>query len=113
MVLGVVSLARIGYFTAMKMQRKKSTQTMLAIAAMIFAVAQMAFAAEPTAFDLVKLGNDYVGVQSKDKIVEVRSEKSVASLTPNIWHVVYYDPDTTFRAVEVKFGAGQKLGVSR
>ncbi|MGA2029212.1 MAG: hypothetical protein ABSG87_03965, partial [Verrucomicrobiota bacterium] len=34
------------------------------------------------------------------------------SLTPNIWHIVYYDPDATFKAVEVKFGVGQKLDVS-
>ena len=87
-------------------------QKPFAVAAMAFAFASVANAAEPTAFELVKLGDQYVGVQSKDKVVEIRSEKSVASLTPNIWHIVYYDPDATFKAVEVKFGAGQKLDVS-
>jgi len=72
----------------------------------------VARAGDPTAFELAKMGNQYVGVQSKDKVVQIRSEKSVASLTPNIWYVVYYDPDATFKAVEVKFGAGQKLDVS-
>lgn len=84
-----------------------------AITILISAIATAAFAAEPTAFDLVKLGNQYVGVQSKDKVVQIHSEKSVASLKPNIWYVVYYDPDATFKATEVKFGAGQKLDVSR
>jgi hypothetical protein len=73
----------------------------------------VARADEPTAFELVKAGDQYVGVQSKDKVVQIRSEKSIASLTPDIWYVVYYDPDTTFRAVEMKFGAGQKMDVSR
>jgi hypothetical protein len=34
-------------------------------------------------------------------------------MIPNIWYVVYYDPDATLKAVEVKFGAGQKMDVSR
>ncbi len=81
-------------------------------AMMTCAVSQLALAADPTAFELVKLGDPYVGVQSKDKVVQIRSDKSLASLTPDVWYVVYYDPDATFKAVEVKFGAGQKLDVS-
>lgn len=68
--------------------------------------------ADPTAFDLAKKGNDYVGVQSKDKLVRIHSDKSVANLTPNIWHVLYLDPDSTFKTVEVKFGGGEKMDVS-
>jgi len=79
---------------------------------MTLAVARAALAADPTAFELVKLGNQYVGVQSKDKVVQIRSEKSIGTLTPDIWYVVYYDPDATLKAVQVKFGAGQKLDVS-
>lgn len=67
---------------------------------------------ELTALQLAKRGNEYVGVQSKDKVVQIRSEKSINGLTPNIWYVVYYDPDATLKAVEVKFGAGEKLDVS-
>ncbi|HEY1716916.1 MAG TPA: hypothetical protein VGH42_01325 [Verrucomicrobiae bacterium] len=92
----------------MKMRRK----LFLGAALMILA-ARAALAADPTAFELVKSGDQYVGIQSKDKVVQIRSEKSIASLTPDIWHIVYYDPDAAFRAVEVKFGAGQKLDVSR
>src|SRR5580698_2858004 len=68
--------------------------------------------AEPTALDLIKRGDDYVGIQSKDKIVQVYSEKSVASLEPNIWHVAYFDPTVLSRTMEVKFEAGQQAGVA-
>ena len=96
----------------MKIIQTSFTMKTVAVAAMTFAVAQVALAADPTAFELIKLGNQYVGVQSKDKVVQIRSEKSVGTLTPNIWYVVYYDPDATLKAVEVKFGAGQKIDVS-
>lgn len=69
--------------------------------------------AEPTALALVNKGNDYVGIQSKNKIVEIRSDKSMAGLTPNIWYVVFYDPDSPpFKCVEIKFGGGQEMEVS-
>ena len=71
----------------------------------------MACAAEPTALDLAKDGNRYVGEQSKNKLVQIRSEKSLAGLTPNIWYVSYFDPDSSSSVAEVKFGAGQKLAV--
>jgi|SRR6185312_518152 hypothetical protein len=76
-------------------------------------VSQMARAAETTAFELIKEGNRYVGEESKDKVVQIRSEKSVNSLTPIIWYIVYYDPDASLKATEVKFGAGKKLSVKR
>jgi hypothetical protein len=73
----------------------------------------VAAGSEPTAFDLVKEANRYVGEQSKDKVVQIRSEKSVGSLTPSIWYVVLYDPTATLKAQEVKFGAGKMLSVKR
>ncbi len=81
-------------------------------ALLLAALSNVAVADDATAFQLIKRGNDYVGVQSKDKVVQIRSEKSLGSLTPNIWYMVYYDPDSLFKAVEVKFGAGQKMDVS-
>ena len=75
------------------------------------AMTRMALA-DTTALDLVKKGNDYVGVQSKDKIIQISSEKSVASLEPNVWHIVYFDPDQTFKTTDVKFGAGEEMAVS-
>jgi hypothetical protein len=90
------------------------TKLKMSIAAvLLLAPAGLALAAEPTAFSLIKAGDKYVGEQSKDKVVQIRSEKSVGTMTPNIWYVVYYDPDATLKAVEVKFGAGQKMDVSR
>jgi hypothetical protein len=68
--------------------------------------------ADPTALDLVSKGDQYVGVQSKDKVIQISSDKSVATLTPNVWDVLYYDPDSTFKTVGVKFGAGQEMDVS-
>jgi hypothetical protein len=76
-------------------------------------IALAARASEPTAFDLIKEGNRYVGEQAKDRIVQIRSEKSVGTLTPNIWYVVFYDPTASLKAVEVKFGAGKMLTVKR
>jgi hypothetical protein len=80
--------------------------------ALAMGLAPLARAGEMTAYDLIKEGNHFVGDQSKGKVVQIRSEKSIASLTPDIWYVVYYDPDSTLKAVEVKFGAGQKMKVS-
>jgi len=70
-------------------------------------------AGEMTAFQLAKEGNRYVGEDAKDRVSQIRSEKSVGTLTPNIWFIVYYDPDATAKAVEVKFAAGQKISVKR
>ena len=68
---------------------------------------------EPTAFELIQEGNRYVGEQAKDRVVQVRSEKSIGSLAPRIWYVVYHDPTATFKAVEVKFAAGKMVDVKR
>src|SRR5438874_13399560 len=85
----------------------------LLAAGMVVWAAGAAKAAEVTAFDLIKEANRYVGEQAKDKVVQIRSEKSVGSLTPNIWYVVLYDPTATLKAQEVKFGAGKMLSVKR
>lgn len=77
------------------------------------AMAQVAGAADLTAFQLAKEGNRYVSDEAKDKIVQIRSDKSIGSMTPIIWYVVYFDQDAKFRATEVKFGAGKKLEVTR
>jgi hypothetical protein len=76
-------------------------------------VGSSAFAADKTAFELAKEADRHVGEDAKGKVVQIRSEKSVGTLTPNIWYVVLYDTDATAKATEVKFGAGQKLSVKR
>lgn len=90
----------------------KTKHFLLLATALLLTAAFKSAADEPTALDLARRGDQYVGVQSRDKIVQIRSEKSISSLTPNIWYVVYYDPDATFKAVEVKFGGGEELEVT-
>jgi hypothetical protein len=80
---------------------------------LIDGLGQISNAAEPTAFDLVKEGNRHLGEEAKGRVVQIRSEKSVGGLTPNIWFVVYYDPDATAKATEIKFAAGTKVSVKR
>ncbi|MBI5387010.1 MAG: hypothetical protein HZA90_20240 [Verrucomicrobia bacterium] len=73
--------------------------------------AASSLAADPTAFELFREGNRYVGEEAKNRLVEIRSEKSVGSLTPTIWYVVYFDPNSKGKGTEVKFAAGQKVAV--
>lgn len=70
-------------------------------------------ASEKTAFELAKEADKHVGEDAKGQVVQVRSEKSIGSLTPTVWYVVLHDPDATAKATEIKFGAGQKLSVKR
>src|SRR6266403_3639920 len=93
----------------MKILRNVGCRTLVVAAAFAVASATPLRAAEPTAFELIKEANRYVGEQAKDKVVQVRSEKSIGSLTPNIWYIVLYDPTATMKAQEVKFGAGKML----
>jgi hypothetical protein len=67
----------------------------------------------PTAFELLREGNRYVGEQCRDKVVQIRSERSFGNLHPNIWYVVYHDPTAALKVTEVKFGAGKMLEVRR
>lgn len=70
-------------------------------------------AEDVTALSLIKEGNRYVGEQAQNRIVQIRSEKSIGGLHPSIWWVVYYDPTASLKAVEVKFGAGKMIDVKR
>jgi hypothetical protein len=96
----------------MKMNWLKNSRRILALT-LLSAITVAARAADPTAFELIKEGNRYVGEEAKDKVVQIRSEKSIGGLTPNIWFVVFYDPDARMKATEVKFGAGKKMDVQR
>jgi len=100
---------RIGFLGGLSYMKMKQ---ILVLGAVVGLASTRVALADPTAFDLGKKGDDYVGVQSKDKIIEIYSDKSVATLEPNIWYVVYYDPSVTFKTVEVKFGGGQEMDIS-
>jgi sporulation protein YlmC with PRC-barrel domain len=66
-----------------------------------------------SALSLVKEGNRYVGEQAKDKIVQIRSERSVNGLKPSVWYVVFYDATAALKATEVKFVNGKMTDVKR
>jgi hypothetical protein len=89
----------------------KMSHKLILGAVLAFTTTQLALA-DPTAFQLAKQGNQYVGVQSKDKILQIYSEKSTTGLEPNDWHVVYFDPDTFVKSADVEFENGQQTGVS-
>jgi len=95
------------------MKMKSLTGKRLAALLLAGGVSLFANAAEPTAFELIKEGNRHLGEDAKGRVVQIRSEKSVGGLTPNIWFVVYYDPDATAKATEIKFAAGTKVSVKR
>ncbi len=95
------------------MKMKSLTGKWLAALLLVGGLSQIANAGEPTAFELVKEGNRHLGDEAKGRVVQIRSEKSVGGLTPNIWFVVYYDPDATAKATEIKFAAGTKVSVKR
>ena len=82
------------------------------ISGMILATTGSLMAREATAFELIRTGNPYVGIQSKDKVVQIRSEKSIATMTPDVWHVDYFDPSTGPKCTEVTFSAGQETDIS-
>ncbi len=73
----------------------------------------LAHAGEMTAFELAKEADKHVGEDAKGKVAQIRSEKSIGSLIPNVWYIVLHDPDATAKATEVKFAGGQKISVKR
>jgi hypothetical protein len=72
---------------------------------------QAASAAEPTALDLFRQGDQYVGAEARGRLIKITSEKSIGSVTPSIWSVTYFDPNAAGKATEVRFNAGQKAWV--
>ena len=68
----------------------------------------------PSALKLVEEGNRYIGEQAKDKVVQIRSERSSeGTLNPAVWYVVYYDSTAALKATEVKFSNGKMVDVKR
>lgn len=93
------------------MQRAFFSRFLPALAAA--ALVSTAAARDLTAFDLIKEANRHVGQDCRDRVVQVRSDKSIGTLVPQTWYVVLYDPDAASKGVEVRFQAGQKAGVKR
>ncbi len=61
--------------------------------------------------ELIRDGNRYVGEPFKDKVVMIRSEKSVATLTPQTWLINYRHDLTSLKGIEVKFVGGKMADV--
>src|SRR5438445_13878260 len=76
-------------FPLMNLMREILNRNLLAAGLIALVLAQSLRASEPTAFELIKEGNRHVGETAKDKVVQIRSEKSIAGVTPNIWWIVY------------------------
>src|SRR5262245_20144708 len=107
-------IKRCAVYNAMKMTKILPRRNRIAaLLVMALPLAASAATKELTAFELIKEGNRYVGEHVRDKVVQIRSEKSVGGLTPTIWYVVYYDTTASLKAMEVKFGAGKMLDVKR
>jgi len=107
---GTLPLHFFGAGLSFSMKRRQLAYLTVALGLALARVTQAQSA--PTALNLANKGNDYVSVLSKDKIVRIVSDKSAVNLTPEVWHVVYYDPDTPLKCIEVKFGGGQEVDVS-
>ena len=88
-----------------------STLALLALA--LGAPAPSLSAAQMTAFALVKEGDKFIAPQAKDRITQIHSEKSTASLAPDVWHIDYYDPTAAFKTTEVTFVAGKVTDIKR
>lgn len=72
-----------------------------------------AYGAEWTALALVKEGDKVVAAPARDKIAEIHSEKSDGSLSPNVWHIGYFDTTAPFKRTELKFVDGKVESVER
>jgi hypothetical protein len=66
-----------------------------------------------TAFVLAREGNKFIPPQAKDKITQIRSEKSVGGLAPDVWYIDYYDSTAALKMTEVKFVADKMTEVKR
>jgi hypothetical protein len=83
------------------------------LATALISLSIMAADDAPTAFQLIKEGNRYVGEQAKDKVLEINSEKSIGTLSPKVWHIVFFDPTARMKSVDVKFAAGKMVDVKQ
>jgi hypothetical protein len=99
------------YFCRMKTHPATSLCGLLLTALGALALSSASLSAQTTAFALFRDGDRYVGEEAKGRLIEIRSDKSIGSLMPEIWYIVYFDPTSKGRGTEVKFAAGKKVSV--
>ncbi|HWN97140.1 MAG TPA: hypothetical protein VNT99_19070 [Methylomirabilota bacterium] len=81
-----------------------------------FSIAMLAavgVAAEPTALQIVKEANRYVGNETRDKVLQVRSDRSTNGLNPDVWSVVYYDAAVRMKTTVITFTPGKAPRIVR
>jgi len=66
---------------------------------------------QPTALELARTGNNHVSERSKNKIIEIVSDRMPVDTVTQQWRIVYYDPKATYKAVEVRFEGGEMVRV--
>ena len=62
---------------------------------------------KPTALQLLQKGNTHVSARSKNKVLQISSNRSPVDEPPRSWRLLYYDDKTTYNAVEVRFEDGE------
>ena len=60
-----------------------------------------------TALQLLEKGNSYVSARSKNRVLQIISDRAAADAPPQSWRILYHDDKTTYNAVEVQFHAGE------
>jgi hypothetical protein len=61
----------------------------------------------PTALQLVRQGNTHVSERSKDKVVQILSDRTAIDSSPQNWRILYHDPKARYKLVEVQFEDGK------
>lgn len=60
-----------------------------------------------TALELLRRGNSHVSTRSKDRIIQIVSERTPVEQVPQQWRLIYHDEKATFKTVEVRFASGE------
>ena len=64
--------------------------------------------AELTGLEALREANRQVGAEAKNKILQVRSERSTNGLAPKTWSVMFYDASVGMKTTVVKLSAGRE-----
>lgn len=67
----------------------------------------------PTAFELMKLGDQFLEKPARGHVIQAVSEQSTQGLVPHVWSIVYYDVTAPKRPVRVRFNSGKMVDTSR
>jgi hypothetical protein len=60
-----------------------------------------------TALQLLQKGNSHVSTRSQNRVLQITSSRAPVDEVPQNWRILYYDDKATYKAVEVRFAAGE------